>query len=417
MSGIIEAGTVVGNIYKIIQNSVSGDSDDKYIEKALNRKASDLGLVASTQGSMTKLLSDFIVEPLVIITENASANEITDKVAEITTDVFAGFYMQTFEVINSLYGVDAKTAISLLGTDNGMKNIRRNIGNKLVNGFLSREDASGNWSDLLLESPLLTVESSIGRMTKDTMNEIKDDRARSARNTGTGDISRSDKYKSVDEALGSALLQRTFEVKMKATITNDSGVQTTHTITLPITVKARIVKVKLSSILLAIKPKKPGNSITMSFLDYRAGLKSLGDFLFSSKLIKEYKDQRLKGGDEFLSMLNNRKASSTAKLASDGAIGFEKNYNSYIITEEDRIVINKELGGDIYKPRYKDMLMDALDGLSISVLDEDHERLVVLTSNIDGMSDTSFRNLKKSKDKGSDISELVKALFNNRPMF
>ena len=403
MLSIVDAVNGISKTVDIVKKATSDNNDPAMIEQALKSQEKKMNTLMATRGSMTKLLSDFIVEPLVIITENATANEITDKVAELTTDIFASFYMQTFEVITQIYGVDAKTTISLLGTDNGVRKLRSSIGGVIAGAFKSEDALGADFTKMLLsENPLLTVENS--KNPNELTNSISK-------------IGANDKYSNLGDTLGSAILQRNIEVTMDAYFTNADGTKYTHKITLPITVRARVIKVKLSTLLLGLKPGKPENSFTMSYLDYRAGLKSLGDFLFSSKLIKEYKEQRLKGGDEFLKILNERRVSATSKLAVDGAIGFEKNYNSYIITEEDRIVINKELGGDIYTERFKELFLTALDGLSVSVLDEDYERLVVLTSDIRGMSNTSFRNLKKGKDKGGDLSELVKALFNNRPMF
>ena len=403
MLSVVDAVNGIGRTFDLIKQ-VSGSEGPKGVEQALKQKEKNMDVLISTNGNMTKLLSDFIVEPLIIITENATTNEISDKVAELTTDIFSSFYIQTFEVVNKIYGVDAKTTISLLGTDNGVKKLRTSISNGIASAFGTENALGADFTKMFLEeSPLLTCEDS-----RENKNPIIG---------ATANVKSSDRYDKVGDTLGSAILQRNLEVEIQAAFTNDGGSKYLHKIALPITVRARVIKVRLSTILLAINPKKPENNITMSFLDYRAGLKSLGDFLFSNKLIKEYKEQRLKGGDEFLAILNERRVSATSKLATDGAIGFEKNYNSYIITEEDRIIINKELGGDIYKERYKDLLLEALDGLSVSVLDEDHERLVVLTSNIRGMSNTSFRNLKKGKDKDGDLSELVKAIFNNRPMF
>jgi len=402
MLGIIDAvqgaaGTI-GFIKKIANPSSPG-----LVEQGLKNREKNMDMLISTHGNMTKLLSDFIVEPLVIITENASSNEITDKVAELTTDIFASFYLQTFEIINQIYGVDAKTTISLLGTDNGVRNLKTSMGMGLRSAFTGESADTQNFMKMLLgDGSVLTVE---------------DSNSSNKNPTGFATAKSTDKFDKLGDTLGSALLQRNLEVTLDATFMNADGSKYMHKISLPVTIRARVIKVRLSSLLLALNPSKPENNITMSFLDYRAGLKSLGDFLFSSKLIKEYKEQRLKGGDEFLAILNERRVSAVSKLATAGAIGFEKNYNSYIITDEDRVVINRELGGDIYTERYKDILIRALDGLSVSVLDEDHERLVVLTSDIRGMSNTSFKNLKRGKDKGADLSELVKALFNNRPMF
>jgi len=400
MLGILDGVTAAiktAETINTLRGKGSTGNDKGATEKALRLSKKGMDVLSNVKGDMNELLSQFKVEPLIIVSENASHVEVADKVAELSTDIFSAYYLQSFEIINKLYGIDGATTLSLLGTDGGVKQMLKSGGSAIIDSFKTEDSLDHNHIYKLIGDGALTIESSY--KDKSTVDDFKV----------------SDKYNKMNETLGSAVLQRNLEVTLNMNFVNDEGKEYRHTFKMPLTVRARVIKVKMSSILMHIKPKNKDNTFGMKWLEYQAGLKSLGDLLFSSKLIKEYKNERLRDKDEFLKIMLERKSSSTAKLATHGAAGFERSYNSYIITEEDRIAINRELGGDIYRDRFREQIMSALDGLSINVLDEDSERLITLTRT--GMSDTGFRNISKGKDKGTDLTELLKAMFNNRPMY
>jgi len=395
----VAAAAKTADVINTLRGKGSTGNDTSATERALKVSEKRMDVLASTKGSLTELMSAFTVEPLIIISENAAHVEVTDKVAELSTDIFSAFYLQAFEIINKMYGVDGATTLSLLGTDGGVKEMLKSGSSAIMKSFRTESALDVTHLDKLLGGGELTVEASYE--AKHTIDDSKV----------------SEKYNKIGDTLGSAILQRNLEVTLNMNFVNDDGKSYKHTIKMPLTVRARVIKVKLSSILTHIKPSNKNNSFGMKWIEYRAGLKSFGDLFFSNKLVKEYKEERIKDKDEFLKIMLERKSSSTAKLATHGASGFERSYNSYIITEEDRLVINQELGGDMYRERFKDNLMSALDGLSVTILDEDNERLVTLTSISRGIADTSFKSVSKGKDKGTDLTELLKALFNNRPMY
>ena len=59
--------------------------------------------------------------------------------------------------------------------------------------------------------------------------------------------------------------------------------------------------------------------------------------------------------------------------------------------------------------------MNQAHALTLSVVDEDYERVYILTKDIRGRSDVTFKSIAKKSNKESDSAEIVKALMSNKP--
>lgn len=404
MVGITDALNVVTTTYDLISNSTSGKVDDAEKKKAYDK----MDVVYAAKGDMTKLLSDFIIEPIIVISDNASRVEVVDKVAELNMNLFSSFFMQAFDTLHKIYGIDTKTAITLLSTDNGVKKMKGAMGRSLK-GMLTGESANGDqittelslWDNNDINNADLTTEASKKRKVPTVVS--------------TTTIGKSS-YGSDDIAV-SAILHRDLEIKIDTVITNAAGEAVSSKFSIPIIVRAMIYRVSLETILISLGDKRK-NQKELRFLDWKAGLKSTSDLLFSSAAVKEYKAGRLKNPSEFQDLLKDRRASSVAKAATYGAYGFEKNYNCYIITEEDKKVLDSEIRGNLYNDKNKTEVLEKLNGFTISVLDEDEERINVMTSSMRGVSGARFKDLSKSKQGStSDLTDLFNAMVSNSSIF
>jgi len=152
--GVSAAMDITSKVIKIVNAPKSEDA----IRLAQSGGYIDL---LTTNGSITKLLSKFIVEPTIIVSNSLKDEEVTEKLANINVDLFASYYLQAFEVLRTLYGVEERMIIDLLGTHNGALNsvsgTMRVAGN--INRSLSREDLDVTIiSDKISEPASLSLE-------------------------------------------------------------------------------------------------------------------------------------------------------------------------------------------------------------------------------------------------------------------
>lgn len=346
----------------------------------------------SLNGNMINLLGEFIVEPLVVVSEDAMQNgSVTEKMVTVLLDTFTGYYLQSFNILSTVYKMDVKTIVSILATDNGYANLKSHAYKGLVNSLKVESGISTSLQDLME----LTNESGIGRLPTGK--------------TGLAGIQPT--KDGANGILGNGILTRNIEVKLTFKKDNE-----TCNIVIPITIKARLLKVTTQNILDVSNPNRSNGSLT-SWLDYSAGLASFWDFLFQNKAVEKYKEKRIKG-NEFLEIMNSRKLSATSKIITNNSMGYELNYNLILITENDRFKIEKECALNIFKEREKDMFLNSVYALTAAVMDETYEQVTILTPNIRGISTVSYKEVKGLNNKSNnDMTDFVKSLLVNKSVF
>lgn len=512
MAGLFSAITAVGTLVNAAVQSDATDVGEAIRDAARAIKKNRLAL--TTDGSLTKFLTQFVVEPVIIVSKDAKRAEVIEKVFALNSDIFCSFYMQAFNAMTSLYGVEAKYAINLLSSSTGTfataggdllldylaKEERKDwvadleSNNKYLNFSLSTE-ASNNVVDLLnvlkqgseyddnLEALATANKEQLDYVIKNACKEVKDvykkldpnvsivadellleinRKKSSVSNPGIGLSEKSfsilcaalsvdhTKYKGkhnegkkdekvekkikelkqisaivdyknskvADTAADNlyAIQHRELSIKVNIVNTKD-GVESKHDIILPISVKTHIIATDIQNIINMLKPNDRTKSFGYRLDEYRSGSISLKELLFCGDLITQYKKNKLSDKDGLLNIIKQREESSNAKVLRqpDKLIqGFEKFYNMLIVTADEKILLNKHIGGDILNERYKQELLTEARALTISILDDDYERLYVLTKDIRGKSEASYKSIAKKKDNGVS-DEMFKALLANRP--
>ena len=69
-------------------------------------------------GNIVKLVNSLSVEPIIITTEAARRSPAYKSSVNMMLDIFSGYYLQAFQIMTELHGLDAKLAISLLNNRN-----------------------------------------------------------------------------------------------------------------------------------------------------------------------------------------------------------------------------------------------------------------------------------------------------------
>jgi len=456
MAGLGMMGAVFGAVNNANQSGASAAQMQEEIKKALKNTK-----LITTNGSMTKLLSDMIIEPIAIVSNSLKHEEVLQKVLELNTDIFASFYLQVVEILKNMYGLNATEILTLTGSDNeilsgyvagnvmSLAREERDFISELFKGNIlsinmSKEDIQEDRLDLDKEKFDYQKDRDNEKAKADDLKfryqkgqdrardrQIKTEAQRKAQEqadkNNRDDLIRNHKdtlgdaqkigslrETELDEVLKSALIRN---VELKMIINKEvDGIKFQHAVVMPITIKTHVVFTDVQNILRVLAPNSQTKTFGYRLDEYRAGAISFTDLIFAGDLIKEYKDNKFKDKEGLLSMINSRVLSANSKLLSEKtAIGFEKYYNMYFINQSDKVIIEKHLNGKLVDEKYKQKFLEQGHGMLLSVLDTDYERCQIFTKDIRGISDIPFRALAKRNSKTNDFEEIMKAMLSSRP--
>ena len=464
-------------------------SVDGKIVDALNRVVSDKKFpLMLGDGNMIRFASNFVVEPVIIVTKDVNREDIVQIIMELNTDIFCSFYMQTFELLKNVYGMDTISAVSLLSTNdetilgkaiktagghalanyNSIKNVvsgNEAFGNIMFQGlkfglesvepvvdedhinlvygtYLSMDQASQKALNEKIGAAPATpqemftayaklpasgqkaFEDALIKIRPQTKNDIEMMK-HSAKDVGPH-IGRREQDK---DSLLSTILFRNFEVTVSTAIGGNSvrpdEVQGVFNFKIPITVKAHVIVCDADDIANMIAPNGDDKGFFARWEDYRSGAIGFKDLLFAGDLIQQYKENKLKDKNKLIELLSSRSNSAAAKTVNynaaskqvtAGAIGFEKFYNMFIFTTDDKIIIERAIGGKLNDRKYIEKFLRLTGSLLYSQVDLSHERVDIEMGGKVGHSTVDFKTLQKKRNNGAqDFSEILKALMMNRP--
>lgn len=100
-------------------DTTTGSSDEKLVGAlAALKKETKNSAIIKYDGNMANVLGEYIVEPVIIISNNVARDDISKQVLELNMDLFCSYYMQVYEILKIADGMSGKEAVSLLSTDN-----------------------------------------------------------------------------------------------------------------------------------------------------------------------------------------------------------------------------------------------------------------------------------------------------------
>lgn len=447
MAGIFSALSTVFSITETVADMTSKEMTGKEKADHIRNVLKKTSLI-STDGSITKLLGAYTIEPFIIVSKNAKESEIVDKVIEANLDLFASYYMQAFNILTGVNKLDISLTVRLLGTDNA------GVGSAAKEGilkYLSREEHVDEISKLMSSGGFLSTENdySSERNDRENARELREqakfkldvalakkrelrDQAKFDReeellknskpNTKmnvTTEIGADESLNKISDQPTYGMLQRNLEIIVNAeskTTSNGKTLDTsTSKIVIPITIRAFIIYAGVDSIINMLAPNSRDKTFGSRLDEYRAGAITFKELMFAGDLIKQYKENRLKDREGLIKLTNERIVSANAKIIENGMVGYEKYYNMLVLTNEDKIIFNRHIGGDIANEKYKQMFMNQSHAIVTTILDDDYERAQMLIKDIRGSVDIGYKNLSKRKNKDIDISEILKAFAANKP--
>ena len=474
MAGIFSALSSAWSITDTMGDIFGNGLSDKEKAEKIKALIGKTNLIR-TDGSITKLVSRFVIEPFIIVSKDAKESEVIDKIIEANLDLFSSYYMQAFNILTSIEKLDVSVAVRLLGTDNGgvasaaqtglLKYLSRedhdfsNEVDKLMKsgGFLSiendddfykqarhdREESRDNRESLKFN---LDTKLSINRDNRDKRREARDiekhemDKMLSANKdsrdqkkferdmspvkhkySNRSEIMANDSLNKVTEQPTYSLLQRNLEIVVTMdTISKHSNGKIDRDkdsgkIIIPITIKALVIYAGRDSILNMLAPNSRDKRFGSRLDEYRAGAITFKELIFAGDLIKQYKANRMADKEGLIKLTNERIVSANSKVIDQGVVGFDKFYNMIIMTNDDKVYFNRHIGGDISNEKYKQDFMNQANAIATTILDDDYERADMLIKDIRGNVDIGYKSIAKRKSKDLDLTEIMKAFAANKP--
>ncbi len=340
---------------------------------------SDKSEVLFSQGSMTKLVSKFIITPTIIVSESAKDNNTIKELIEYNVSLFASLYTQVFVTLVHIHGLKPNVAFELLSSD--------------FETIYTKNSALEEFSyDALL----------VGQEDDNFfLPGLEGDDKKKKKRTSKRKISIN---KDKNESHISKLVTREIEISIETD---------KRTILIPAMIRANVVYVKPTSIANMIG-KENKETLLDRIDDYRAGAITLGDLVFANDLINDYEKRRLKDREDLIREMRTRELTSASKLLKHGAAGYSRLYQMIIMTTDDEMLVSKQLRGTLAKPRVKEEFLDATASLSASVIDLDYERVSIYVNDIKGSIDLSYKEISKKEKNGDSMEELLKLLTTTR---
>jgi hypothetical protein len=457
LSGILQFITAGGTLLDSDKGGV--------VDRVLAAYGSKEGLMLSFDGSVGRLLNDYVVEPTIMITPNAEKSGVAPKVLNLCSDMYVAYYMQAYEILTEILGVDMSTAIKVLGTDNGsvsdavmgsigiinnesFNRMERALSQSPNNPFgsfgtsggvsLGFEAKGGGDRAFLPEEQQLNASRVIIRQIKliaRRKNSFITDIKREAIND---DVKKRVVVKTRDAETGGSQ-DDTIEWTASRRITpiddvnpdnfdniGKSGNVTSVThkeqideINLTITVRMNIIVADIDDIISLQDPHKEDNDLSERIDDMKSGAISFWtDLILCNDLIDAYKKNKVRDLNKLHQIINSRKISANSKYVTNKMAGFEKFYNMIVVTGDEKDIIDQTVKGNAFNEPVKDNFLTGTGSLSLTVIDEDHDRVSMVTKDMKGMTYMRFSELENRKDKTNSYDEIIKAMqMNTAPRF
>ena len=306
MSGIMTAVAVANAAMDVYKSMSSTQEFPAMMDERLKQSGQAGKILYSYDGSITKLLSDYIVEPTIVVSKELRDTEVLPKVIQAQVDVFASYYAQAFNVLSNVYEQDPLTSVKLLAS--------------------SGKDTYSTLKDMATDAVLkdLATES----YTQDLLCVSMEDKDNKKPSFPTI-VNQTDKGGYLY-----ALYTRQFEVSVNGHYKNVEGKDNNAKIIIPITIRANVIFTSYDNIENILGPNNDKKSFWYRWNEYLSGGISFMDLVTAGDLVREYKKNRLLDSENILQFINAKKDTAAAKGLFNHSFGFEYLYNMYILTIE-----------------------------------------------------------------------------------
>ena len=381
----------------------------QYLDNAGSDNQTDKFLNANFKktGSITKLLKTLIVEPTIIVSEEAKTSRAFDQAVNTSLNIFSSFYLQAFQILTQLNGKSGVEAIDILSTNNYKTNDLLKISASKLGG--SALGYAANAAGYTLTTESFKTPTTLNQLDFTAPTMVLDQESIAAYKVNLEADAIKEKESQV---LNSACIK-----VLEVTIARENN----ERLKIPITVAATIKTVPQKELIKVVEDSNAKNSFLARWYEYRSGGITLGDFLFCGDLIKEYKKNKLDKASQLLGELSEQKGSSLARQALTGTKGAEVSYNTVILSELDAEYISKAFRQNITSYNGKQAYLSVMNAHNLTILDDDNERCKIYISDLQNNIDVGYNKLMKmgdgSKDNGFMLEMMKYFMANKTPTF
>jgi len=364
----------------IIKNIANGN--DNWLETSIDVEA---------RGKITRILSKFIVTPTIVVSKDLQYIDQGNlaNIIKTETKIFLSVFVSTVKVMIQSLGADVQRVINTVGgTTNRITlgDVRQTVENVRELAFEAFEMPTKDINEDLM--PAFESEK-----------KIKLDLAK---------LKATHEYDLIKDA--NAFIN-SYDITL--TVIDKNGNE--RQVTLPFIIKPNIVFTNMKTLLENLIGSNEGASFFERLEEVLSGGISWSEFFTASDLIKKYKQKKISNENDIAKLIKSYNDAAAMKDLIHGRVHFSKNYFIYIMTMEEKALLDKLVKGNTLKDRYKDRACDELNAFSIAYVDDPNERVIILLSDIPGYSVLNYRMIKK--ESKNDIDEIVKALLVNKPPF
>lgn len=429
------------------------DGNDKW-NAAKQVKRGLVNIMANGHGNIVQLVSDYAIEPIIIVTENAFnlPEEIINNATNALRDIFASYYIRAFNIIVTNMGLSSVDAIKILSSNNrrasGLNTLLTimesaedtlNVNNKLVfTKDLSEIDKYDmRWIEgkkylFSMEADILDVKAALyddaksykGLSAARTLrrNENLDNKISLSadrhdnRHELAGDGKVHD-FKGLNSGIIYKIGSRWIEfsvnglnrVESKNTVKgknsnspvqDDDDDKNNTNYNIRIEISGKVIRVNTNHLKAYITPKLDDNSFGERFKKWRAGVISFKEFLFATDLVKDYKRIKAKQPTPINRINEMRQISSVKSQMDYGVRGTQANYNMVITTSGELKELCRFANKVITRYDDKDELLNKLNAIIILELDTANELAILHISGHYAPVTLSFKDLKKKGGEG-----------------
>lgn len=431
-------------------------------------------------GTLTGITKNLVVEPTIIVSNNVRNSKIFDQLVTLNMDLFTCFYTQAFQVLTDVLGQAAISAIDVLSTNKYTgAAMEKYVRNRVYNLVLESMDKPFCLGDLDFSNPMFLLNqeereglekeyksifnmeakpSLPGNVPPTPNNQPKNQPAGNNRqinnnvNTSstvaqgngpkantpitrgnahgfdrsaiTDRISMYDgQLKNMYESLNQVLV-RTVNVKALRPNgiagkpgTDGQGVLTNEFI-IPITIIGTVKVVPIDEIIVAVSNYDFKKSFTYRFREWQSGGISLGDLIFATDLIKEYKSNKLSKNSKLMTDIEDKRNTANIRKAVTGIQGAEVSYNMIMVTDYELEMLEKAYNKKLDNFNSRQAFLKVMNAHNLSVVNDDAERINIYIADINGGMDIGFGKLQKRNDKDINMLEFFRAMAaNTAPRF
>ena len=412
--------------------------------KGIKNKA--VNIMQNSHGNIVNLVSDYAVEPLILVTEAAFnlPSEIVNNGCNSLRDLFASYYIRAFNIIITNMGLASTDAIKILSSNNR----REGPGSTLLTLMESSEDNRPTniirpllTKDQELPIPeydiryvegkkyLFSAEDYYGYYMED-MDDVLDTTDRVLTTANNGKVGKRynlpvDNPANVNDAYGDPkkynapliykIGSRYLELSASGLERNEDGDPIDHkdrkSYNIKIEVSGKVIRVNLSHLKAYITPKLDENSFSERYKKWRAGVISFKEFAFANDLVNDYKKIKAKQATPINYINELRQISSIKSQANYGIRGTQANYNMLMITREELRELCRFTNIVITRYDDKDSLLNKLNAICILELDVANELGIFHISGEYTPTTLTFKDLKKkSTDDKLEIKDFLETM-------